>query len=125
VLVVDDDPSIRGMVRSVLHRAGFEVETVGCGNEAIAKMAEKPYDALVLDVMMRDGSGQEVLQALPSIRPDLKCIVVISASSQANIDKVAGANVHAKLRKPFDIALLVEAIRNCLSVPDEQHALRS
>jgi two-component system, NtrC family, response regulator PilR len=125
VLVVDDDPSIRGMVGTVLRREGYDVEAVCSGNDAIARMADKAFDAIVLDVMMRDGSGQDVLEALASIRPDLKCVVIISASSQTNIDSVIGANVRAKLRKPFDIAALVAAIRTCLSETGEPHAVAS
>jgi CheY-like chemotaxis protein len=114
VLIVDDDTSIRTMVRTVLHREGFEVTDVASGNDAIALLNEKPYDAVVLDVMMGDGSGHDVLEALASMRPAAKCVVVVSAASPASIEKVDESNVRAKLRKPFDIAALVEAIRQCL-----------
>ena len=49
--------------------------------------------------MMSDGTGQEVLRALATMRPDVKCVVVISAASPANIEDVDVANVQAKLRK--------------------------
>jgi DNA-binding response OmpR family regulator len=123
VLVVDDDASMRGMVRSVLHREGFDVAEVGSGNDAIALLQERPYDAVVLDVMMRDGSGHEVLDALASLRPSVKCVVVVSATSARNIESVAVANVQAKLRKPFDIAELVAAIRQC--IPEESDSSSS
>ena len=103
------------MVRSVLHREGFDVQDVGGGNDAIALMAEKTYDAVVLDVMMRDGSGHDVLHVLASSRPAVKCVVVVSAASPAAIDALPDANVQAKLRKPFDIGELVEAIRRCVT----------
>lgn len=115
VLVVDDDTSIRGMVRSVLHREGFDVEEVAGGKDAIVRMAEKSYDAVVLDVMMRDGSGHEVLHVLASTRPAVKCVVVVSAASSATIEALPDANVQAKLRKPFDIDELVRAIRLCVA----------
>ncbi len=102
------------MVRTVLHREGFEVEDVASGNDAIALLSEKPYDAVVLDVMMDDGSGHDVLEALASMRPAVKCVVVVSAASPANLEKVDESNVLAKLRKPFDITALVEAIRGCI-----------
>jgi CheY-like chemotaxis protein len=72
VLIVDDDASIRTMVRTVLQRGGFEVEEVGSGNQAIARIREKLYDAVVLDIMMGNGSGQDVLQALALERPNQK-----------------------------------------------------
>ena len=110
--------SIRGMVRSVLNREGFDVEEVGGGNDAIARLTEKRYDAVVLDVMMRDGSGQDVLHVLASSRPAVKCVVVVSAASAASIDAVPDANVLAKLRKPFDIGDLVRAVRRCVTAGD-------
>ena len=114
ILVVDDDESTRGMVRSVLTRHGFAVEVVDSGNEAISRLNSNHYDAVVLDVMMPDGSGQEVLKVLAVQRPGVKCVVIISATSAANLDEIDSANVGAKLRKPFDIADLVEALEGCV-----------
>ena len=119
ILVVDDDPSTRGMVCSVLVHQGFAVQAVASGNEAIARLDSARFDAVVLDVMMRDGSGHEVLEVLAVQRPDVKCVVVISATSAANLEKVAVANVAAKLRKPFDITELVQAVEHCVGALPE------
>jgi DNA-binding response OmpR family regulator len=77
-------------------------------------MTGKPYDEVVLDPMMVDGSGEDVLRTMGSMRPNVKCVVVISGMSAADIDGVDEANVQAKLRKPFDIAELIAAIRSCV-----------
>jgi NtrC-family two-component system response regulator AlgB len=124
VLVVDDDASIRTMVRAVLQHDGYEVEEVENGNQAVARIREKLYDAVVLDIMMGNGSGQDVLQTLAVERPNQKCVVVISATSaavshsvkpsQPNIDKIEVANVKIKLRKPFNISELVDAVNKCV-----------
>ena len=114
VLVVDDDASIRGLVRAVLRHEDFEVEEAQTGHEAIARISEKHYDAMVLDIMMGNGSGHDVLEVLGRQRPDVKCVVVISASSAARIEDVKAANVEAKLRKPFDIDELLHAVRKCV-----------
>jgi two-component system response regulator PilR (NtrC family) len=118
VLVVEDDPSTREMVRSILGREGFTVEAVANGNDAIARLIERQYDAVVLDIMMGHGSGEEVLEVLATRRPNVKCVVVISAAAPALLEKIAAANVQAKLRKPFDIHELVTAVRNCFSPVD-------
>jgi DNA-binding response OmpR family regulator len=115
ILVVDDDVSIRGMVRSVLQREGFDVDEARSGNDAIVLMRKRGYDAVVLDVMMPDGSGHDVLGVLAEMRPAVKCVVVVSATSTAKLGDVPDANVQAKLRKPFDITELVVAVRQCLS----------
>ncbi|HVS33835.1 MAG TPA: response regulator [Thermoanaerobaculia bacterium] len=113
ILVVDDDSSIRTLVRTLLQREGFQVEEAESGNNAITQIMKKPFDAVVLDIMMGDGSGHDVLQTLAARRPDVKCVVVISATSQDNIEKVDTANVEARLRKPFDIGELLQAVRRC------------
>ena len=102
------------MVRTVLGRHGFAVEVVSSGNEAISRLTASRYDAVVLDVMMPDGSGHEVLEVLTVQRPNVKCVVIISAASPARIEEVDMANVGAKLRKPFDIGDLVDAIESCV-----------
>jgi CheY-like chemotaxis protein len=122
VLVVEDDHSTREMVRSILAREGFTVEVVANGNDAISRLIERQYDAVVLDVMMGQGSGHEVLEVLATRRPDVKCVVVISAAAPAVLEKIGTANVQAKLRKPFDIHELVTAVRGCVSAAEDAPA---
>ena len=117
ILVVDDDLAIRGMVRSVLVREGFEVEVAGTGNDAVALLDANYYDAVVLDIMMGQGSGQDVLDLLEERRPGVKCVVVISSASSVKLAQFNGPNVAVKLRKPFDIQELVDAVRRCISAP--------
>ena len=114
VLVVDDDGSIRELVKILLRHDGFDVEAAANGRAAIDAIEKKDFDAVVLDLMMRDGSGEDVLRTLAVQRPDVKCVVVISASSAAKIAAVDETNVAAKLRKPFDINELIDAVRRCV-----------
>lgn len=113
VLVVDDDDSIRELVVTLLRREGFAVDDVRSGHDAISALEEKQYDAVVLDLMMRDGTGHDVLQRVSVQRPNVKCVVVISATSPANIDALDSPNIEAKLRKPFSIHDLLAAVHNC------------
>ena len=70
VLVVDDEPSIRGAVTSFLRSRGHAVDTVGSGTEALALVAQRRYDAILLDLRMPDMSGDvlytELCQRAPS-----------------------------------------------------------
>lgn len=115
VLVVDEDGSIRELVGTLLRREGFAVDDVQSGNAAIASLTEKEYDGVVLDLMMRDGTGHDVLRTIAAQRPHEKCVVVISATSAANIEAVDVDNVVAKLRKPFDIHELLAAVHQCVA----------
>lgn len=114
VLIAEDDEPIRAMVRSVLHREGFEVVVVDNGDDAIAHLTDQHFDAVVVDVALRVGTGQGVLDILAFQRPDIRCVVVIAATSAAELEKVPAANVQAKLRKPFEISELIAAIELCV-----------
>ena len=115
ILVIEDDVAIRAMIHSVLVREGFEVDLVDSGAEALSRLASTHYDAVVLDVSSGNGGiGYDVLAKLASERPDVKCVVVMSASSNATIEDIAPANVQAKLQKPFDIQQLIAAVREAV-----------
>jgi two-component system nitrogen regulation response regulator GlnG len=113
VLVADDDASIRGLVRTLLRRERFEVDEASNGDEVMRRMRAARYDAVVLDLMMGPGSGLDVLDAVKAERPGEKFVIVVSATSQASIDKLESSNIFAKLRKPFDINDLLGAVRQC------------
>jgi DNA-binding response OmpR family regulator len=113
ILIADDDASIRGLVRTLLSRESFQVDEASSGDEAMNRMRDERYDAVVLDLMMGPGSGLDVLDAIKTDRPGHKIVVVVSAASQASIDKLEDNNIFAKLRKPFDIGELLGAVRRC------------
>ena len=64
ILIVDDEPSIRMLVRTVLERAGYDVTTARDGREAIALLAASDYDLVLLDVIMPNLSGLGVVDEL-------------------------------------------------------------
>lgn len=112
VLVVDDDPAIRVMVRKVLERQGFTVETANDGIEALEKLEQAVYDVLVLDLMMPRLDGFGVLDRLEGSagstdRPTPK-ILVMTAAAPSLLQKLPPGRVAAVLAKPFDIAKLLE-----------------
>ncbi len=113
VLIVDDDAAIRKLIGVMLQRQSFETEEAKNGLEAMERIRAKRHDAIVLDLMMGPGSGFDVLDQLQDVRPNERCVVVLSASSERTIRELEGPNVFAKLRKPFDVTELVREIRAC------------
>lgn len=109
-LVVDDDPAIRRLVALLLRQQSFSIEEASNGQEAIRHIRNRRYDVIVLDLMMGPGSGFDVLDELRGLRPDDRCVVVLSASSERNLRAADGPNVVASLRKPFDITELVREV---------------
>lgn len=113
VLVAEDDLTIRSLLSRVLGRAGFEIEAVTNGRDAIARMAGGDYDAVVLDLMMPEASGFDVLAWVQRETPQAASkVVIVTAAADRDIRPIREGGVFAIIRKPFDISELVAAVRN-------------
>src|ERR1700740_3863244 len=86
VLVVDDEPSIRKYLQTLLEVDGFAVEAVSSGKEAISKInhGERP-DFIILDVLMPEMNGLETLQELMHLDRTLN-VIMLSCSSEGGTD---------------------------------------
>jgi len=115
ILVTDDDPSIRRLVTTILKRANYEVDTATGGREALDKIDLTRYDVIVLDLMMPDVSGFEVLARLQVRESQPRFVVVMSAASHDIVANAVGCNVFAALRKPFEIDEMLATVRACIA----------
>lgn len=113
VLLIDDDPCVRGLLGALMTRHGLTHETACDGAEAIALLRRRDYGAVVLDLMLPERNGFEVLRFLEAERPHmLERVVVITAAPEATLrDFEDRRHVSAVLRKPFDIVELGDAVR--------------
>ena len=75
ILIVDDEKMIRLLYRKELNQAGYEVDTASSGAEAIKKVSQGNFGAVVLDIELPDMSGLEVLQKLREIAPETPIII--------------------------------------------------
>jgi DNA-binding response OmpR family regulator len=114
VLVVDDDDSTRNMLLAVLRQAGFAADAAATGEEALSRLDTTNYSAVVLDVVMPGISGIEVMRQLASKGRHTKYVVLMSAGVESLLDDAPPALLHTKLRKPFNIKEVVEAVRGCV-----------
>ena len=107
VLLADDDPPVRGLLRALMVRAGYEVVEASTGKEA-------------LDLMMRDVTGFDVIDYLRTERPPmLQCVIVLTAASGKDLARLCDEDVFRVLRKPFEIQELLSAIADCFAArPD-------
>ena len=110
ILVVEDDASIRRLVKMVLERAGYEVEQAADGLEAVLKLGVCDYDAVILDLMMPNLDGYGLIQRLKERGGQHPAIIVISAAHSAALRGLDGSMVHSIIRKPFDIDVLGDLI---------------
>jgi two-component system response regulator RegX3 len=113
ILVADDERDIVEPVVYALEREGFEVESVGDGESALAAARTGAYDLLILDVMMPRLGGFDVCRMLRS-EGDLPIIML--TARDAEVDRVLGLEIGADdyVPKPFSTAELVSRVRALL-----------
>ena len=117
ILVVDDNEDNCYTLTRRLKRQGYDnVATAGHGRQALELLAARPFDLVLLDVMMPDMNGYEVLETMKA-DPALRGIPVVMISALDEADSVArcieiGAEDY--LAKPFDPTLLRDRVRDCL-----------
>ena len=102
-LVVDDEPALGELLSTVLRYEGWEVETATAGQPALRAARTRPPDVVVLDVMLPDMSGLEVLSRLRALHPDVP--VLLLTAKDAVADRVAGLTAGGDdyVTKPFSL----------------------
>jgi two-component system, OmpR family, response regulator len=114
LLVVDDEPFLRDAVAASLRFLGFEVTTAQTGAEALRLARDRPFDLVVLDVMLPDTDGFEVITRLR--REGCQVPVIFLTAKDTQEDKVTGLTLGGDdyLTKPFGLEELAARIRTVL-----------
>ncbi len=122
ILVVDDNPDIVTIVKTILEGKGFGVQSAINGSEAFSQLGEQKPDLIILDVMMPQMDGLEVLRKLRET-PDYLSIPVILLTAKVQYEDVLkgyklGADYY--ITKPFTSSQLINAINFMLSNDQDQ-----
>jgi DNA-binding response OmpR family regulator len=123
VLVVEDESSIASFVALYLKNAGYRIQTVGNGREALERVATEKPNLIVLDLMLPDVDGLEVCRR---IRQTSDVPILMLTARDEDVDKIIGLEVGADdyLTKPFNPRELVARVKSILrrSVPERREA---
>jgi two-component system OmpR family response regulator len=118
LLVVDDEPTVRELLSAALRFAGFRVTSAATAREAVAAATAEPPDLVLLDVMLPDMDGFEVVRRLRERHPGhgAPVPVLFLTARDRQSDKVTGLSLGADdyVTKPFDLAELIARIRAIL-----------
>src|SRR6202165_5540262 len=128
ILVVDDEPSIRKYLQTLLEVDGFAVETVSSGKEAIDKVSagERP-DFIILDVLMPDMNGLDTLKELMKLDRSLNVVMLSCSNEVGTVVEAIRIGAHDYLTKPFEKSDLDAAMlksRQKKNLTQENQALR-
>jgi DNA-binding response OmpR family regulator len=113
ILVVDDEPMLRGLCATLLTSWGYHVAEAQDGQDALEKLREVPVDAVLLDMNMPRLRGDALLARLRRERPALPVIIMSSEGDGAR-RRVLGLGASSFLMKPFRPAQLKDHINNAL-----------
>ncbi len=107
VLVVEDEKKIASFIRKGLEARGFTVEVAHDGDDGYARALTRPYDALVLDIMLPGRDGLSILRNLRERKRSVP-VILLTARSELN-ERVEGLNLGADdyLTKPFFVEELI------------------
>ena len=113
ILLVDDEPAIRRLLRNTLERAGHEVIEAGNARDALAAASASHPDAVLLDLGLPDRDG---LALIPLLRRDADVRILIISAREATEEKVAALDLGADdfVTKPFDTDELLARLRVAL-----------
>jgi DNA-binding response OmpR family regulator len=122
ILLVDDDPAVRGSLNDVLVTEGYFVISAENGQQALDLASQMPVDVVLLDLNMPVKNGWDTFERLTAEHPLLPIIIVTARPNQLFTAATAGAG--ALLEKPMDIPTLLRAIKMLLVESSEQRLAR-
>lgn len=107
ILAVEDERKIAGFIRQGLEEAGFAVEVCANGNDAFTLATTRPYDAIVLDIMLPGRDGLSILRGLRE-RKNAVPVILLTARTELN-ERIDGLNLGADdyMTKPFFVEELI------------------
>lgn len=120
ILIIEDEASLLEVMTSFLEKEQYVVESANTYQGALSKVADYDYDCILLDIMLPDGDGIDLLKELQKIKKNQN-VIIISAKDSVE-DKVAGLEIGADdyLSKPFHLAELNARIRSVFRRKDLQ-----
>jgi len=118
ILVVDDDPTIRHGVSTVLGQAGYRITEATSGEEALAAFRAEPFSIVITDIVMGTMSGLDLLHQIRLLDPEVLLIVITSHASLETATAALRAGAHDYLTKPLDLSQVVAMTRQAVEKLD-------
>jgi two-component system OmpR family response regulator len=114
VLVVDDEPALAELLTTALHYEGWEVRSADSGSEALRIAAEFEPDAVLLDLMLPDMDGREVLRHLRRDHPEVPVLFLTARDGTEDRSSGLAAGANGYVTKPFSLEAVVTQVRKLL-----------
>jgi CheY-like chemotaxis protein len=117
VLVIDDDSLIRSLIRDALDDVPCEVRESVSGSDGLAALATKAPEVVLLDLLLPDVSGLELLRHIKTAAPSAKVFVISALDSEALVQQALEHGAQGFLTKPFHKLDVQNLVRSALEKP--------
>lgn len=111
ILVVDDDPIQRRVAGQLLKRLGYEVHVLSSGERAVKHVKTRPYDLLIMDMIMDGIDGVEAYRRILEFHPEQKAIILSGYAMSNRVEKALKLGAGMFVSKPITQKILAEAVR--------------
>jgi two-component system response regulator (stage 0 sporulation protein F) len=112
ILIIDDEEIIRGLLRSVLEQAGYEVMEAANGRQGLELYRHRPADLVITDILMPEMNGLDMLLELTREFLHAKVIAISGAGGGKNVLDVAKLlGARQTFQKPFNLTNVLSAVR--------------
>ena len=117
ILLVDDHEDTNRLMMMLLRRRGYQVKTAATMADALDLLTAEPFDVLVSDMGLPDGSGLDLLRQAKEHAPRFGGIVVSGYGMEEDIERSRAAGYREHLNKPVDVNELEAVIRKVAGLP--------
>lgn len=116
IYIVEDDKNIREIESFALRNVGYQVEDFECARDFYARLMEKTPDLILLDVMLPDEDGLEIVKKLRAKQETRQIPIIMVTAKTTELDKVKGLDIGADdyMTKPFGIMELISRVKALL-----------
>jgi DNA-binding NtrC family response regulator len=114
VLIIDDEAAIRESLQTLLEFEGYSVDTASDGNEGLQRIAERPFDLVLLDFALPERNGIEILQELRERDAELPVIMITAYGTVENAVNAMQAGATNFIQKPWDNEKLLADVRTAV-----------
>ena len=112
ILIIDDEETIRGLLRSALEKAGYEVIEAANGRQGLELYRHRPADLVITDILMPEMNGLDMLLELTREFLHAKVIAISGAGGEKNVLDVAKLlGARQTFQKPFNLLNVLGAVR--------------
>ena len=114
ILVVDDEPQIRDILKRKLEQSGYEVAEAENGREAIEMLQREQYDLVLADILMPEKDGLEVIMFIQREQPLVKCVAISAPSNRVFLQSAELLGATRVIEKPFELKEVEAVVKKLL-----------